>query len=1010
MLFNIGEFVKSNVFNGIGKIISLNEALGVVNVSFFESPLKANTRIQEIELENINSVELNDETIVYCIEPSTNKWCRVRYGGKRPGDEHLIIYRRGDNALVDIADLYVLNLAENTSLNPKEFLSSRSTDTPHFSEWRSQFISSYIAQRASCRSISSLLSSSVELEPYQIAVVKHVLQDEEKKYLLADEVGLGKTIEAGLILRELILEKPDSIVVVSVPDAIVEQWKQELSERFFLGDLFDISLFICSHTNLSETLQEYKPSIFILDEAHLIAPLAWSDDVFDAFYYRQVEEAAEHSESCLLLSGTPLTGNENNFLSMLHLLSPKSYQLSKQGIKEFKTKIVEREKLGGIYQALQDSNDNSTLTDNIELIDSMFPEDGELIGIIGTLRPLVDWLSDEEGVERSAVIKTLRKYLGDNYRLHQRLLRNRREDPSVALLFPGLNGSKKEIWPIHDECISIEMCLDSFRSEYLTAEKTTVAITQSNYLKWMEDALVSPLLIKNRATSALGQFCNIISNSEKIELETLIEFSQLEQIQKDQAVLEFITAWLGTNHKGKIVLFCGDTIVAKHVYSILVEVFHEQVELHQKEKTPKFGTNTEVNILICDQFGEDGLNLNGGKKLVIHYSLPLSISRIEQRLGRVNRYSANVRAEPIENVVFLPKSNSFSHYWYDLLNDDIGIFNDSVASLQYVLEEKILKAWSNIVSHGINVVVELSDLLSGERGLIVQEKKRITTQEQLNSMEADIEEVSKFADELLDSDKLAEEIALYMSNWIVKGLNFRKLTGELPDTFRFKYQSGGTLMDVKSFISQCVLGLDFENSSYESPVTGLMSFDRGICSQGKKISPFRYGQPFIETIFNSLKTDSRGICSARVRNLPNVKLSKPIAGFKLEWLVSHLKSKESHTQQKVYDEIYQPHLVNHWFFSSGKLIENQSIVDLLEKEYEPYDKTSCEQYQDINLRAERWPSIEDDFPEEHWPELVDNIYKESMIKISGDVTAQFKGQLGFDCMSMSVVILSNLSG
>ena len=461
MSVKIGDLIRSQTFEGIGKVVSVDETLGEIKVSFFESPINHDSRIQTLELQKAQVANLNEEAVVYCIHPTHGNWCRVRYGGSRPNDQHLIIYRRGESDVVDISDIYVLNLPNGVFPNPKEFLLTRSNDAPYYADWRSQFISAYIEQRSACRSLSSLLSSSVELEPHQLAVVRRVLQDEHKKYLLADEVGLGKTIEAGMILRELLLQDLNAIAVVAVPEALVEQWRSELDERFFLGELFDGSLIICSHNSLSKVLVEHKPRILILDEAHLIAPLAWSDKLAESFIFQQLAEAAQASESCLLLSGTPLSGNEVNFLAMLHLISPESYPLTEEGIIEFKTKIKERERLGGIYQALKDTNDNSTLTDNVELLANLFPHDSQLNRMVEDILPLIDWMSEEEGEDRSNAIKGIREYLGENYRLHQRLLRNRREDPAVAALFPGLKGAVAEKWSINEEAIAIDQYLDA---------------------------------------------------------------------------------------------------------------------------------------------------------------------------------------------------------------------------------------------------------------------------------------------------------------------------------------------------------------------------------------------------------------------------------------------------------------------------------------------------------------------------------------------------------------------
>ena len=90
---------------------------------------------------------------------------------------------------------------------------------------------SLIAQRAACGSAFTLLSSGVEIFRHQVHAAMTVISDPVQRYLLADEVGLGKTIEAGFVIRQVLLDEPMSRIVVIAPDALRRQWQDELLEQ-----------------------------------------------------------------------------------------------------------------------------------------------------------------------------------------------------------------------------------------------------------------------------------------------------------------------------------------------------------------------------------------------------------------------------------------------------------------------------------------------------------------------------------------------------------------------------------------------------------------------------------------------------------------------------------------------------------------------------------------------------------------------------------------------------------
>lgn len=198
--------------------------------------------------------------------------------------------------------------------------------------------------------------AGIRLDPYQLLPLSKALKLPRVNLLIADDVGLGKTVEAGLVLRELLLRRRVDFVVVSAPAAMITQWQDELAQKFGLGFVIVDreylsavrrahgfaanpwavgSHFLVSHTlladetysdGLKEVLGPFRPrALFILDEAHHAAPASGAAYATDSQFTRAVRSIAERFEHRLFLSATPHNGHSNSFSSLLNILDPQRF-------------------------------------------------------------------------------------------------------------------------------------------------------------------------------------------------------------------------------------------------------------------------------------------------------------------------------------------------------------------------------------------------------------------------------------------------------------------------------------------------------------------------------------------------------------------------------------------------------------------------------------------------------------------------------------------------------------
>jgi superfamily II DNA or RNA helicase len=195
--------------------------------------------------------------------------------------------------------------------------------------------------------------AGIKIDAYQMEPLRKALRLPRVNLFIADDTGLGKTIEAGLIARELLLRKKVKTIVVATPPSVLEQWKGELEERF--GLVFEIldrayltrmrrergfgvnpwrthSRFLISHNLLidpvytdpmREWLGELLPgSLLILDEAHHAAPSSGGRYGIESKFTRAARDLSGRFEHRLFLSATPHNGHSNSFSTLLELLDP----------------------------------------------------------------------------------------------------------------------------------------------------------------------------------------------------------------------------------------------------------------------------------------------------------------------------------------------------------------------------------------------------------------------------------------------------------------------------------------------------------------------------------------------------------------------------------------------------------------------------------------------------------------------------------------------------------------
>lgn len=1003
----VGSLVESQSqgFKGVGKILSISVENKSAIVGFFISPLEpygARVEILGTDLKGMSN--LYEQTLVYCQYGKLKTWRAGFYNGERPNEKHLIIFDNGERDVLSIEDLFVPNNINHDHFSAAQYLAGRAVSPIAFWKNRTDFIHSYIEQRAACLSISSIPSSSVNLEIHQLSVVMQVLNDQNQKYLLGDEVGLGKTIEAGFLIREHILElKDNACVFIITPDSLVKQWESEMRDKFHLEDVMEGSfddefqkVFIGSYNQIVDSPFTVKqPTMVVIDEGHNLSEFAWNEK--SQHIFQKISEVSEQSLTTIILSGTPIAGNAKSFLAMLHCLNQENYPISEEGLIAFNNKVEDREKYSGIYSALTPETDDFTVEGIIEEIEGLGLCDPILDNLIENLKPQIDFFSEEKDeMLRCETIKDLQRHFGEKYRLFQRFIRNRRgtKNSFIEQLFPGLGECKTVSWKLSKGTPSLDEQLDDYRKNILSSGDSFGAIKSHQYLELLDKLLDSPLSLISHIELLIA---NAKSDDELDALKYMQDVGPEEQKAKDSLTAKLIEKWLNENNDGKIVVFCDQKNVADELYNFLATIF-DGIERHCPGTLPKFNNDSKFNLLILDKRGEDGLNLQGTKRLAIHYCLPRSVVRIEQRIGRLNRYSAtSIGMRPIENIILTPSSNGFIKSWAMILKDSIGVFNENTASVQLSLEKAINDLEPFLISEGYVHLERLHTLLVGESGLITKERKKVADQEVWNEMQIDLSEIKNFAETIQKMDLKVEESNFSMQRWIKQSLNFSVAkTGD--SEFVFQYKHGRTRLNVDEFISHCILGMDFD-SGMRNPSTKRMTPLRDTTSSTGAY-PLRYGQPFIDTIYEFSKKSPLGLASSIIRQT-ELKLLKPKSFIKLDWMVSLEVSASNRVSQRNLDRKLPPYLISEWVDEQGQPVRNTTILNLLDAPIIFSNKSDGQKYVDhqvLNTNdIDTWEWVDSFFPQEDWQRsilsivskresaIIDSVYNEEVLPTQGEV-------------------------
>ncbi|MGV9251385.1 protein DpdE [Streptomyces sp. NPDC003697] len=844
-------------------------------------------------------------------------------------------------------DLYVR--WDQPLTDPVGFASAGLMESPLLADMRRPFLQSTLTQRSAAHGMRGALSSGIELYEHQVETVWRVLQDPVQRYLLADEVGLGKTIEAGLVIRELLLDQPDLTVQLILPPFLLEQWRRELSGKFRTGD-FPGARIAYSRDDAPDT---WEPAdLVVVDEAHHLARLAHSEQPELSSRYARLAEVATASPRLLLLSATPALHNEQAFLAMLKLLDPAVYRDTTA--EDLRQRMEARSALGRLFLGLQPHFPGVLLNKRLTEIGAAFPEDAEVAALISEVRQAVG------GPDRQALtvaIGALRTYVSEVYRVHRRMLRTRRTAAlHQSYRVTGRLRPQQVVLP-SSAFAGLASLLDNWRQEALAAcefdeearREAASAFATAVALSLDPDSLRA--WTQSRAAATPGEQEAL----DRIE-------SDLRFVDRRRDVARPLADVLTYLFKARerVVVFCPTPQLAAELAGVFKELLPGAVYQHLASDSPavseqavrSFEQSRTAAVLVADHSAEEGRNLQFAD-LLIHVGLPPRANRLEQRIGRCDRWDAHREggAWRSYSVAETTDTQSFAAAWMRILSEGFAVFDKSVASLQHAVDAATDAAWDQLFEHG---AAAAPDAIRMVHTMLEDEVKRVQEQDALDSIEAPADERSVYGRMMAsegEADSFADVTdALLSARRGAGNLRFAPVGDPAHAIGGYEpvsRSSGGGGQAQIPLIPAARLQRDFV------PLAGHRgTFVRKVAVEHEDVRLYRYGDQFIDAVSDFLWNDDRGRAFGMWRWIPTWPYAERLA-YRFDYAIEAQPLQVS-TESDLLDQLtaawtsdlvdlpslrrradglFPPLIVTVWTDANGTPITDERHLDALQARY-----------------------------------------------------------------------------
>jgi ERCC4-related helicase len=606
--------------------------------------------------------------------------------------------------------------------------------------------------------ISSLKASRTLFQPHQFKPLIKFLNSISKRILIADEVGLGKTIEAGHILLEMYGRKEINNVLVICPKSLLEKWRNEMFEKFgfefkvyetneLAQDLkHDIQLNRKSifgiitydklkNDRLQELLvkQQYSFDVIICDEAHLLRNS-------ETQRHRAIKPIIHNAKFATMLTATPICNTREDLYNMLSILEPQRYHNYSMYLNDIETnrpfvRALNKLNRGLSFQEVLSELKGMTIQrqfsygvnrlDYSETIDDVFSDDPLYQRVIERLD------TGEDSLEMRVDIQSDLIELNS---LNHIFTRTKKRDVI----------RENVIRVPHDVFVSFS---SEEHERYFREEKRVRDKFNSD-----KEATLALINVKRQVASSLPAYYT--------EMKTLNEGNYFDGFEDSKfKKLKEIIQKVVERDNNKLIIFAYFKKTLRYLNLRIQNEFGIKSEYmdggteNRSEVLDRFKNDPEFKVLISGSIGAEGLDMQFCDAIV-NYDLPWNPMKIEQRIGRIDRIGQESDKIHIYNLVI---RNTIEEVIYKRLLKKIRIFEESLGDLESILldEETLGKEISKLESD-----LYTQELTEQQKEQRIEQTAKAVLQEKRN-----LEEVEKeLQDSLINDTYFNNEIERIRNN------------------------------------------------------------------------------------------------------------------------------------------------------------------------------------------------------------------------------------------------------